>query len=210
MINVMLDELPDEWHGYKFNTDFRIGMQVALAQADKTLSKYEKLQCVIDLLFGEDGEYPEENAELEECIDFFLNGWNTDNFTKRGKKKSAVKTDKRYMDFDHDQWRIYSAFLTQYRINLAECEMHWWEFMGLLTCLDECAYTRVIEVRQKKKTSKMSKKEKDAIDEAKRIYALEEEEEPEYTAEEQQRINNFMKYRKKYKKSEPEPESQSQ
>lgn len=206
MINVMLDELPDEWNGYKLNTDFRIGIQVALAQDDKSLKKFEKMEVIKELLFLQG--YPSDNKDLEKCIEFFLNGWNHDDFTSRPGKSSKVT--KRYMDFDRDQWRIYSAFLTQYGINLAECEMHWWEFMGLLTCLDECAYTRVIEIRQKKKTAKMSKREKEIIDEAQRIYGLDNaESETEYTEEEKKRIENFMKYKKKYKK-EPEPGSQSQ
>lgn len=208
MINVMLDELPVEWNGYKLNTDFRIGIQVVLAQADKTLGKYEMLECVIGLIFTDN--YPEDDKELEECIDYFVNGWNHDNFYDGKGGKNSGKSNKLYMDFDRDQWRIYSAFLIQYGINLAECEMHWWEFMGLLTNLEECAYTRVIEIRQKKKTTRMSKKEKEAIDKAKKIYGLDTEEEREYTDEEKARIENFMKYRKRNKKEVPEQDSQSQ
>ena len=35
MNNVMLDNLPTEWNGYKVNTDFRIGMQIYILQYDQ-------------------------------------------------------------------------------------------------------------------------------------------------------------------------------
>ena len=38
MINVMLDPLPAEWHGYEVNTSFRIGIQVFLIQYAKELN----------------------------------------------------------------------------------------------------------------------------------------------------------------------------
>ena len=47
MINVMLDPLPDEWHGYEINTSFRIGIQVLLVQYDKELNEYEKSDALI-------------------------------------------------------------------------------------------------------------------------------------------------------------------
>lgn len=194
MINVMLDELPEEWEGYQLNTSFRVGMQIMLIEEDKELSKREKVYIIMDLLFKNDR--PENVRDIEACLDWFINGWNHDNFT--GKKPQAKKKKvARQMDFDRDQWRIYSAFLSQYRINLAEEDMHWWEFMGLLSCLDECAYTKVIEIRNKQIESGMSPKEKQAIKQAHEIYALEEEVD-ELTPQERERYENFMKYRKRY------------
>lgn len=194
MINVMLDELPEEWEGYQLNTSFRVGMQIILIEEDKELSKREKVYIIMELLFKNDR--PENVRDIETCLDWFINGWNHDNFTgkkSKGKKKKVA----RQMDFDRDQWRIYSAFLSQYRINLAEEDMHWWEFMGLLSCLEECAYTKVIEIRNKKIESGMSPKEKQAIKQAHEIYALEEDVD-ELTPQERERYENFMKYRKRY------------
>lgn len=195
MINVMLDELPRVWKGYRLNTDFRVGMQIMLIQEDSELSGHEKIHVIMELLFKD--KRPENVNDLNECIEWFINGWNHDNFAGKRSKTGKKKIVKQ-MDFDLDQWRIYSAFLIQYHINLAEESMHWWEFMGLLTSLDECAYTKVIEIRNKRIEPRMSQKEKQAIRQAHEIYALEEEEDEE-SPEERRIYDNFMKYRKRYK-----------
>ena len=99
------------------------------------------------------------------------------------------------MSFDNDQWRIYSAFLSQYRIDLNTASLHYWVFMALLTSLDECAFTRVVDVRQKKIDARWKKENKDALLEAKRRYAINLESE----AEEQERqevINDFLAHAK--------------
>ena len=102
-------------------------------------------------------------------------------------------------DYDVDQWRIYSAFMTQYHIDLNTAEMHFWVFMGLLINLEECAFTRVKDIRVKKIKPKMSKDEKTALTEAKEMYALDQKEH--ISAEEQQKrdesVEAFMRMRGK-------------
>ena len=113
------------------------------------------------------------------------------------------------MDFDVDQWRIYAAFLQQYRIDLSDedLRMHWWKFMGLLSALNECSYTRVVEIRRKEIKPKMDKDAKKALREAKTVYALEKQltyEEREFASDmddllgvsssERKRIEDFEKY----------------
>ncbi len=167
----MLDLLPEEWESpsgeiYRLDTDFRIGIQICLIQNDPDMNANEKSAKIIELLFVD--EIPYNLQDLSDCIRNFVSGWNHD--------KTPDKEDqKRLMDFDVDQWRIYSAFLQYYRIDLNEVEyMHWWKFMGLLSCLPECAYTKVIDIRGKKINPKMDKDTKKALEEAKEIYNLEE------------------------------------
>lgn len=169
--NILLDPLPESWESssgevYELDTDFRIGIQICLIQDDPELNAGEKSQKILELLFFD--KIPSNPQELYDCIQFFISGWSHD--------KPSPKTEhKRLMDFDVDQWRIYSAFLQYYRIDLNEVEyMHWWTFMGLLSCLPECAYTKVIDIRNKKINPKMDKDTKKALEKAKEIYALEE------------------------------------
>ena len=96
------------------------------------------------------------------------------------------------MDYDIDQWRIYSAFRTQYGINLNTDKLHFWEFMGLLNTLNECAFTRIAGIRQQKLTKNMSQDERKALKKIKERYALAEEEENSDADEEA--IDTFMKY----------------
>ena len=174
MFNVLLDRLPEEFEGVPINTDYRIGIQITQAMQDLELTDEERSFVVCDLLFGSDDpdfKWPDADI-MSRGIVWFLTGWHTDNYDKAKKSKAPVT------DMDVDQWRIYSAFRAQYGIDLNTAHMHYWIFMGLLTTLNECAFTRVVDVRTKKLTGKMSKELKDAYLEQKAIYALEAKETP--------------------------------
>ena len=162
MFNILLDSFPDEWNGYKLNTDFRVGIQMTQASEDPELSTYEKLQVMTMLLFHK--EHPETAEECTQAIEWFFTAWNMDHHEK---------SDEKGMDFDADQGRIYSAFLAQYRIDLNYEKMHFWKFMHLLSNLEECSFTRVIDIRTKQITTKMSREEITMYANAKKTYALE-------------------------------------
>lgn len=160
MFNILLDKYPTEYEGHPINGDFRVGLQIFEASNDDDLSDYEKLEVCASLLFKEAVD-----AETAgEGIKWFLNGWCHD------KHKSSSSDN--VMDFDVDQGRIYSAFLSQYRIDLNCTDMHFWKFMYLLTNLEECMFTRVIDIRSKKLTSKMSAEEREMYAEAKKTYRI--------------------------------------
>lgn len=163
MFNILLDEKPTSWNGYSVNTDFRIGIQLMQIVQDKELAEREKTPLMLELLFP--GIAPSDPNELTECVQWFLGGWYLD---KQAKKKETARA----FDFDVDQWRIYAAFRSQYNIDLNTVDLHFWEFMGLLTSLEECAFTRISNLRTQKIDPKMSKEEKQALKEAKRIYQL--------------------------------------
>lgn len=199
MNNVLLDELPEVWNGYKMNTSFRIGIQIFLIQGDDTLEDYERIPLIISLLFEQDDEelaFPE-GEELGECIQWFMNGWCHD--------KSPLEADKRrIMDFDIDQWRIYADFRQIYGINLNEADLHWWEFMGMLWNMpqSQSSFLQVIDIRRKKIKAKMSKEEKDAIKKAQYVYGLDggsSKQKREYTEKEKQTIDEVDKLRKQIK-----------
>lgn len=185
MWNVMLDELPMQWNGYPLNMDFRIGIQLNLLLQDNSLNEYERFDAIYELLFP--GIAPSDE-ELPEVIEWYLNGWYTDGISKRKETRKAF-------DFDADQWRIYSAFLLQYRIDLNTADLHYWAFIGLLVNLEECAFTRVKEIRLKEIKAKMQKEEKKALIEAKQIYSLVKEEEPDNKEELDEALQEFNRLR---------------
>lgn len=167
MFNILLDPLPEEWNGYPIDSDFRIGIQISQCLEDKSLSKLERKLTAINLLFPDEYNRP----ELEEAnrgLTWFLSEFNHD------KHKGSAGSNP--ISFDVDQWRIYAAFLNQYRIDLNKVDMHWFTFMGLLSNLCECSFNGVVDIRQKKLTNKMSKEEKEAYKKAKEVYSLTEEE----------------------------------
>lgn len=179
MINVLLDELPDNWKGYPISTDFRTGIRIMQCLQDDEFSKNERVICALCLLFPDKDRRPD-LMESQKALEWFMTGFNHD----KHKKKT---NEKRIYDFDIDQWRIYSAFLHQYGINLNTANMHWFVFMGLLSNLDECAFTRVIDIRTKKINSKDGREVKKAISEAKEVYKINSVKEQELTREEKER-----------------------
>lgn len=183
MYNVLLDPLPQEWHGYRIDPAFQNGIQLIQISSDKEISDREKVWLMADLLFF---DMPETAQEIMEGVQWFLSGWCMDNVEKDSKKETPV------MDWNADQWRIYSAFRTQYGIDLNSAEMHFWVFMGLLTTLNECAFTRVTDIRGKELNSKMDAKEKEFYRKAKRRYAIDTDAEEE-SSEDAMATEEFLK-----------------
>lgn len=192
MFNVMLDKLPNEYKGFPINSDFRIGIQIFQALSDSDLADMEKIPISCALLFGVEGvtEYPDMKT-MQEGIQWFLSDWYTDNPVK------VKEEQKKDMDYDIDQWRIYSAFLTQFGINLNTVDMHFWVFMGLLSTLEECAFTRIVDIRTKKIDPKMKPSDKKVLKEVKERYALESVKDAQMSTQEQAEYDAFMKYAKK-------------
>ena len=195
MINVMLDPLPVEWNGYKVNTDFRIGIQIYILQYDKDLNKFEKIAIIEELLFG-DREHPE---DIQNCLEWYLNGWYHDN-------TSGEYDRRRLVDYDIDQWRIYADFLKIYGIDLAVVDMHWWKFNGLLWNMPykQSSFMEVIDIRKKTVKGKMSADEREAIKKAKKIYDLEQVETKKYSDDEMRKIDAYDKMMAKKKQTEKE------
>lgn len=164
MFNVMLDKLPYEWHGYPIDASFRTGIQIMQCLQDEEYEENERVGHALDLLFCGD-EKPTTIEEAIEGMVWYLNEYNHDNHKKEQSKVKAF-------DFDVDQWRIYAAFREHYNINLNKANLHWFVFMGLLTNLEECSFTRVVDIRCKKLDAKMQQKERKAIMEAQKIYSL--------------------------------------
>ena len=185
MYNILLDPLPKDWNGYPIDTDFQIGIMISQCLTDDSLSDLEKFYVAAWLLFPTDCR--PDNAGIGKAINWYMTDFLHDNYPE--KKRNDV-----VMDWDIDQWRIYAAFWAQYHIDLNRTRMHWFQFMGLLTNLEECAFTRVMDIRQKEITSKMSPEEKKVYRNAKKIYENKPPKDDTITPEEQARINDFMKY----------------
>lgn len=199
MFNVLLDRLPTEYDGFPIDTDFGIGIQIMQALENEELTQQEQIGTALSLLFlAEDSEgnsLPIPDAQIAiNGLMWFLTDWNHDNHKIDDKTK--------VLDYDIDQWRIHSAFLSNYGIDLKTQPMHYWEFMGLLTNLPECAFTRVVDIRSKVIDGKMSKQEKEAYKKLKEIYSLDQEKtkEVEYTDSQKKSIDEHDKFMEEQKK----------
>lgn len=184
MFNVLLDKYPEDYKGYPIDSDFQTGIQISQCLEDEELSEYERVAVACQLLFK---VFPEDINECIKGITWFLNGWETDNHKKSDSKERVI-------DFEQDQWRIYAAFKSQYGIDLNADKLHWFSFMGLLSNLEECAFTRIIGIRQQKITGKMTADERRALKEAKLIYSIRNASGNDLSQEEQKAVAEFMKY----------------
>ncbi len=218
MFNILLDKLPSDYRGFPIDSDFQVGIQIMQALENRELSGQEGQAAALALLFlQEDAQgnklpLPDARTALEGLV-WFLTDWNHDHNDKGDKTKVT--------DYDIDQWRIYAAFRQYYGINLndlgrrcvgyklvdgevisvyEENRLHFWEFMGLLTSLPECAYTRVVDIRARKITPKMGKEEKKAYIELKKVYALDNPRETAYTDSQKDAIDDFDRMMEEQKK----------
>lgn len=197
MWNVLLDPFPEEWKGYPIDADFQTGIQISQCLMDEDLSETERFLTAAALLFPDENHRPG-IKEAAEALRWFLNEYHHDNNVDE-------KSDVPVMDFDIDQWRIYAAFLNQYKIDLNRTKLHWFAFMGLLANLDECTFTYVMNVRQKKINAKMSPGEIRAIRQAKKVFALNPSKPKQLNVQEQKAVAEFMKYANINKKTNSEP-----
>ncbi|MCM1112868.1 MAG: bacteriophage Gp15 family protein [Muribaculum sp.] len=185
MFNVLVDPLPCSWNGIKMDTDYQTGILISQCMADESLNQYERFACAASLLFPWKQPPPEEIAK---ALKWFLTEYDHDNHA--GNEKANVIV----MDWDIDQWRIFAAFWQQYHIDLSSRRrMHWFVFMGLLANLEECAFVRVMNIREKEIDAKMSQQERRALKRAKKIFAIKAPERV-LSASEQKRVDEFMKY----------------
>jgi len=127
MANILIDRLPNEIDGIPINTDFRVCILFELLMQDCELTDSEKLSLAIDLFYSE--EVVDYQTALKNIVWFYSCG---------KEAKASGKNQKIIYSFEHDAEYIFSAFLSEYNINLNRIEyMHWWEFKALFTSLSE-------------------------------------------------------------------------
>ena len=112
---------------YKINTDFRVAIECNRIAEDNTIGDLERSLAIIYTLFGEDGiNTPEHYEKLLEMAKKYL---------LCDKEYDYEANEKPDMDFIEDYSYITTSFMSDYHIDLDECEMHWWKFMDLMNGL---------------------------------------------------------------------------
>lgn len=179
-MNMLIDLLPESvtlgGAEYPINTDFRTSILFELMMSDTSMPEEQKAVEALKLY------YPElpPRALLNEAVDALL--W----FYRAGKDEKALRhnaeTDeggsdnrvKRIYSFEYDDDYIYSAFLTQYHIDLADIEyLHWWKFKAMFKALDEdCQFSKIMGYRSIKITNKMTREQKAFYRHMKSVHAL--------------------------------------
>ncbi len=172
--NMLIDYLPEtveiEGTVYPIETNFRTFVLFEMMMQEPELSDTEKAMRGLELVYP---KVPDNlNAAVDGLLWFYSCG-------KRWREKKAGSTEESsgtqmVYSFEHDDDYIYSAFLTQYHIDLQDVEyLHWWKFKALLRTLSsDLEFSKIMEYRSIDISSGMTKEQRDFYRRKKELYAL--------------------------------------
>lgn len=160
-------------HEYPINTGFEYGIACFKCINDPDLTEVERAFGVLGILYR---EIPPDE-DLQEALRLAIKYLQCGDEPKPGHRKPD-------MDFEFDEKYIKSSFLSDYRIDLDEADMHWWKFCTLLQGLsDDCILNRVRDIRNYDISTVKDPKARQKLIQAQRDLAL-----PERISQEEQSI----------------------
>lgn len=174
---------------YKINIDFRVAIECNEIAMDETISDFERALAIIYKLFGDDGINDTNNYEklLELAKKYLCCG-----------KEVVDNNEEPDMDFIQDMDYIETSFMSDYSIDLANTNMHWWKFYNLMNGLSNsemgncCVLNRVRNLRTYDTKDIKDQKELEKIKKAKEQVALKKQTvKKNLTTEQQNNINAF-------------------
>ena len=117
---------------------------------------------------------PEDFEEALEKIMWFYGGGRADKEVNSKKNGSSSRKEKNIYSFEYDDEYIYSAFLSQYKIDLQDIEyLHWWKFKAMFKGLSEDnKIVEIMKFRAKDLNTIKDKEERKFYKEMQELYAL--------------------------------------
>ena len=138
--NILLDKLPTRVKiGGKFfniNSDFRVSILFELLMQDEDIEDELKITQALKLYFPKIPplKYIEETINI--IMWFYGCGKEKEELNKR--IKSTSNDLEQAYSFEYDDEYIYSAFLSQYKVDLQDIDyLHWWKFKAMFEGLKE-------------------------------------------------------------------------
>lgn len=175
----------------EINTDFRDCLNIIIMFEDENLTKYEKIELMLRLLYKDTSKINQDNIEeaIKKAV-LFLDGGDT---SDSNENESVDSLSQRVYSFGKDAKYIYSAIKKTHNIDLESIEyLHYWKFIYYFLDLDEnCFFSQMVNLRNKKNKGKLTKEERVVYAQLEDILELDKREN--YTEEEQQAIDKFMK-----------------
>lgn len=193
-MNQLLDKFPTKIQLgndiLEINTDFRNCLNMIIMFEDKDLTKEEKIELMLKLLYKDLTKINQDNVEeaIRKGILFLDAGEEKETTEEEGEETPS----KRVYSFNRDAKYIYSAIKKSHNVDLENIEyLHWWKFVYYFFDLDEKAFfSQMIYLRNQKNKGKLSKEEKVVYANLEDILELDNSEQ--YTEEEQKAIDKFM------------------
>ncbi|MCI8575775.1 MAG: hypothetical protein HFI09_04825 [Bacilli bacterium] len=155
-MNPLIDKLPTKIkvgnEVIDINADFRNCLQIILAYEDNDLTIQEKHLIMVQRL------YKVIPGDIEQAI---LQGIK---FLNCGETSQNTSEKRRVYSFSKDAKYIYSAVSQASNVDLETvCFFHWWKFFYyFLDISNDCTFSNIVSLRQKKKKGKLTEEEKKA------------------------------------------------
>ena len=154
---------------YPINTDFRIAIECNRIAEDNSIGNLERALAIIYTLFGEEALDDTEHYDklLELAQKYLCCG-----------KELEENNEKPDMDFIEDMDYIEASFMSDYKIDLSNVEMHWWKFFNLMNGLSNsemgncCVLNRIRNLRTFNTKDIKDEKERRRIEKEKSKVAL--------------------------------------
>jgi len=177
-MNILIDELPTAvtiaGEKHLVNWGFRTFILIEICIFDQKLSDDERIMNALCLFYGD--KLPDDPTQAFETMMWFYRGGKAEPKESAKGKGASLK---RCYCFEVDAPYIYSAFRTQYRIDLQDLsseDLHWWKFKAMFESLnDELKMSKIMGYRVTKTTG-MGKEQKSFYADMKKLYALDVEE----------------------------------
>lgn len=133
-MNLLLDKLPTDYEGLKIETNFRSFILFELLMQDNNIDKKDKIILSLNIFYK---EIPSDIEKAIKGILWFYTLGKSEEKENKSSKNNQKKNNKIY-SFEHDDKYIYSAFLSQYNVDLQDIEyLHWWKFKSMFECLND-------------------------------------------------------------------------
>lgn len=169
-MNILVDKIEDIVNAHittDINQDFRTCILFELMMQDPNISEEAKVVQTIRLFCN---EIPEDIEKAINDILWFYSG----GIEKHEDKQKGENKPKQIYSFEYDDKMIFSAFLSQYGIDLQDIPyLHWWKFKAMFEGLNE--NNKIVEImsyRAINTTKIKDKEEKARIKKIQKAYAL--------------------------------------
>lgn len=145
MNNILIDFLPktvfiDDLE-YEINSNFRESILFEQLMQDDGFTDEDKIYQALSIYYP---QIPNNlDSAIKEMLSFYKCGKQEEyeNTNSNASKSSSTKI----YDFDYDADYIYSAFLSQYNIDLQDIEyLHWWKFKAMFNGLN--SDNKIVEI----------------------------------------------------------------
>ena len=145
-MNLLVDDLQlqlqDKVGDIEFNSDFRISIMFELLMQDKRYTKEQKVFQALRLYYPNFEQIEDVEKAIDDLLWFYRCGRE---LADSNKKSRNGNQNKQIYNYEFDDIYIYSAFKSQYNIDLQDIEyLHWWKFKAMFDCLSDD--TKFVEI----------------------------------------------------------------